>query len=160
METKELSECLNEIKSQISVFDNKAQILLMVDGIVFGTSCFSIFGSDTLSFLKTAPCLAFVSLFFGLVLISIVLFIFVIFPRGASKEGRIKNHHYFSDVVSDPTILDSDENMSFLGTKDQIKQNAKIAKTKQLFIRLGIISLLLALASFAVLIILLICKVC
>ena len=144
MENKK--EILEGIQSQISSFDNKANILLSVVGIIFALtlSFLDVFHSEF--FLgKEATFRTFYILFFIcyiLVTISlIILLILVILPR--KHKGKEKYPNYYRDI-NDLSKQDLKAAIKTYSEEDdmileQIKINAEICMNKHKCLRLGVI---------------------
>lgn len=153
---------LDKINNQILSFDNKASILISAIGIVFALSLTFfdvIFEKDFLEKCKNLKL--FYKILFVLFIINgiiaIFLYIAVIIPR--KKIGNNKYANYYNDIAK-LNIENYKEYNEILNdyTKDnhlvieQIIINSKICKTKHLFLKSGIISLI----PFAILFLLLI----
>ncbi|MCI6357478.1 MAG: DUF5706 domain-containing protein [Erysipelotrichaceae bacterium] len=149
---EEKYEILSGISNQISSFDNKASILISAIGIVFALSLsfLDVFCED--DFLS--KCQIFKIIYYALFILFIIntivvigSYILVIIPR--KKIGNNKYANYYNDIADldiyghkeyDDLLEDYTKNDNLL--TEQIIINSKICKTKHLFLKVGIISLI------------------
>lgn len=151
--TIEENEILCNIKEQIAAFDNKANILITILGIIFALS----FSAIDL-FISNTYCW-WVYLFFSLYLLSLIvsisLSLCVIIPRERkkSKHPFNKSCTYYGDLKD----MSEEEfnNACVVETHfEQIKTNANIAWRKHKFIKATIKSLIPVGVFFIILVIL------
>ena len=151
--TIEKNEILCGIKEQIDAFDNKANILITILGIIFALS----FSAIEL-FITNNYCW-WVYLFFGLYLFSLVtsigLSLCVIIPRERkkSKQPFNKGCTYYGDLKD----MSEEEFNNTCVTEthfEQIKTNANIAWRKHKFVKATIKSLIPVGIFFIILVIL------
>jgi hypothetical protein len=151
-------EILEQIKSQISAFDTKAEILLVVSGIVFGSA--QAFVPQCLEALKATQSSSSLSLAFyiiyGFFLFSGTMAVFFpvlsVFPRKPKKgEARESPLYYLTICKMDIDSLSkklADEKVLTLETARQIKINSGICSTKHRLVVSSIISLFVMGAFF------------
>lgn len=151
-----LNNFLNDTKNQIAAFDQKAEIMLMVVGIMFALITYfcSIFNSDSFKsgeVLLQVLYIVFFILFCSFALFSLVWFILVIVPRKkpkdyVSKTNSKKHINYYMDGAS----LDNKEFEKLLNDYladdsvliQQIINNDRICKRKHICLLVGIIGLI------------------
>lgn len=134
MDTKEkATENIGIIKEQIDKFDNKANILIAMVGIVFAISLsildvFREFESITTSYILL---LIFTSLYFISFGLEMVFLIMVIYPRRKKNKDK-KSLSYYIDVstMTDDEIISSFDNEDCVSEIDQLKINATICTRK------------------------------
>ena len=144
---------LLSIQEQINKFDNKANSLITIVGIVFALSLgildtFNQFFGEELTAelrLKFRVLIAFSILYFISFTVELVFLILVVYPR-KKKEGQ-PSLTYYADVAGlskeqiRELLRESEEN-SLATTIDQISINAKICKQKHRFSVIAIWSLI------------------
>lgn len=149
---EEKNEILSGISNQISSFDNKASILISAIGIVFALSLsfLDVFCEEEFllksPIFKTFYYILFILFIFNTIIV-IGSYILVIIPR--KKIGNNKYANYYNDIADldiyghkeyDDLLEDYTKNDNLL--TEQIIINSKICKTKHLFLKVGIISLI------------------
>ena len=145
----EKKEILNGIFNQIASFDNKANILIQVMGIVFAISIsFLTVASDEVFKLKgdvIKICYNVLFILFTInMIIAVLLFILVIFPRKHRDNITYANYYYdiyslskeefnsaFNEYIKDDNRL-----------SEQIIINASVCRYKHRYLTLGIIALI------------------
>lgn len=153
MENKE--KVLGAIQQTILNCDNKASSLITALGIVFGFSLFSIDEISKVSDLQQILAYIFGSLYLALFISTLIVLIFVVYPRGKKeKEKRFDYKFYSEDLYG---RMSDDDFETFICAQnedallDQIKECVKIAHTKTKLLRIssfllvGFIVLLVAL---------------
>ena len=144
-------EILGQIQNQISVFDNKASILLSVVGIVFALSLsfLDVFHADffiSQSVVYRNWYYVLFSIFILSAIVSIGSLVFVIFPRKNNTGKKYPNYYYDISSMSKDELrarlssqIDDVKDEYLLG---QIMINSKICKRKNIAILIGIYSLI------------------
>lgn len=167
LSTDDLNGIIADTKNQIQSFDQKASILLAVDGIVFGllVNFLDLF-SDERFINNQNECLkTFYKIFFILFVIfafiAIVSFIFVILPnrkpRTKSKNVNNKLHiNYYWDCANLNIDTFNEASKEYIKTDEILVQqainNAKVAKKKHIILVIGIIlTVFFAILSLALL---------
>ena len=138
MPTKDkLDNSLNTIKDQIDKFDNKANILIAIVGIVFAISLsmldvFRGYESITTPYILL---LIFASLYFISFGLEMFFLIMVIYPR-RKKTKNNKSLSYYIDIatMTDDEILACFEKEDCSSELDQLKINANICTRKHKFL--------------------------
>lgn len=138
MDTKEkVNENIGIIKEQIDKFDNKANILITIVGIIFAISLsmldvFRTFESITASYILL---LIFTSLYFVFFGLEMFFLIMVIYPRKKKNKDK-KSLSYYIDVskMTDDEIIDSFDNEDCISEIDQLKINANICTRKHKYL--------------------------
>ena len=138
MDTKEkATESISIIKDQIDKFDNKANILIAIVGIVFAISLsmldvFKGHESITTSYILL---LIFTSLYFISFGLEMFFLIMVIYPRRKKNKDK-KSSLYYIDVstMTDDEILACFEKEDCSSELDQLKINANICTRKHKFL--------------------------
>ena len=138
MDNKEkINENINIIKEQIDKFDNKANILITIVGIIFAISLsmldvFREFESITITYILL---LIFTILYFISFGVEMFFLIMVIYPRRKKNKDK-KSLSYYLDVSK----MTDDEFNACLDSKnciteiDQLKINANICTRKHKFL--------------------------
>jgi hypothetical protein len=148
VETSEKEDLLSSIKEQINSFDNKAEILLAVIGVLFGLSITAITSLDQVSDAAKGSgyfiwFLVFASLFAASSIFSVTLTLLVIYPRKKKKPTEFDscyymdiamNHERFSQAIKDP--IDNDSSV-----ERQIIANADVCAKKHKFFAASVWSL-------------------
>lgn len=121
------------IKEQIDKFDNKANILITIVGIIFAISLsvldiFRVFKSITASYILL---LIFTSLYFISFGLEMIFLIMVIYPRQKKNKDK-KSLSYYLDVstMTDEEIRTCLESKDCSSEIDQLKNNANICSRK------------------------------
>lgn len=138
MDTKEkATENIGIIKEQIDKFDNKANILIAMVGIVFAISLsildvFRVFETITASYILL---LIFTSLYFISFCLEMFFLIMVIYPRRKKNKDK-RSLSYYIDVSSmtDEEIYMCIDSKEYSSEIDQLKINAKICTIKHKFL--------------------------
>lgn len=161
---EEKEKILLGVSSQISSFDNKANILISAIGIVFALSLsfLDVFSEE--SFLQKNECFktvyyALFILFIINTIVAIGSYILVIIPR---KKIGYKNYaNYYNDIAAlNINDYKTYNNFFYNYTKkdnlliEQIIINSKICKIKHFFLKLGILVLIPFSVNLLILIIL------
>lgn len=152
-------DILNGVQSQISSFDNKANILLSIVGIIFALtlSFLDVFHAD-FYLSKSNAFKVWYTLFFILYIIItisiLVSLILVIIPR--SHKTKKKFFNYYKDI-NKMSIEEIKNSMNDSGKKEveileQIKINSKICTQKHYLLEFGVIMLFPFISCIAVLI--------
>lgn len=144
---------LLSIQEQINKFDNKANSLITIVGIVFALSLgilevFNQFVGIELTgelLLKYHLLIIFSTLYFISFTVELVFLILVVYPR-KKKEGQL-SLTYYADVAGlskeqIKELLQESEENSLAAIIDQISINAKICKQKHKFLVIAIWSLI------------------
>lgn len=138
MDTKEkVNENIGIIKEQIDKFDNKANILITIVGIIFAISLgmldiFRGFEAVTTSYILL---LVFTVLYFSSFCLEMIFLIMVIYPRKKKNKDK-KSLSYYIDVstMTNDEILSSFDNEDYISEIDQLKINANICTKKHKYL--------------------------
>lgn len=138
MDTKEkVNENIGIIKEQIDKFDNKANILITIVGIIFAISLsmldiFREFEAITTSYILL---LVFTALYFISLCLDMFFLIMVIYPRKKKNKDK-KSISYYIDVsmMTDDEILAHFGNEDCISEIDQLKINANICTRKHKYL--------------------------
>lgn len=158
----EKRELLSDIKNQIAGFDNKASILLTVNGFIlaFTTSFTNLLGPykgidalayDTIFYISIVAII----IYFISLLVSGGLFVSVIFPRKRQKNV-LKSNNYYIDIAKmkyEDYKKDEKDNRDI---DSQIWMNSKICSTKHRLLVIGSYFLGISAICFLTIIVLLI----
>lgn len=155
MNTKErINENIGVIKEQIDKFDNKANILIAIVGIVFAVSLGMFEAFNRFSWndnrVRLILLLTFSGCYFLSFIIELVFLVLVIFPRAKQGEDK-KSTSYYLDVskMKNEDILKAlqDDNSDI--EIDQLMINSKICTRKHKLLVKGIWTLI-PLFAFAI----------
>ena len=148
MRSNKLEDSLSAIQSTIANYDNKAGVLLTAVGIVFGFSLFSIQELSNKTDVAKAFCYIFGTLYLLAFVTSLILLVLIVFPRGRNKEeekNKIEYPLYSNDLYNhvkkgdvDLFIKDGNSDNAVL---DQIKVCSRIARTKEILLKIAVISI-------------------
>ena len=143
-----LEESLFAIQSTITNYDNKAGVLLTAVGIVFGFSLFSIQELSNKPDVVKIFYYIFGVLYLLAFVTSLILLVLIVFPRGRNKKEKeneteyplysedLYNHVKNGDI--DSFIKEGNNDSAVL---DQIKICSRIAHTKEILLKAGVISI-------------------
>lgn len=148
MDTKEkANEYINTIKEQIDKFDNKANILIAIVGIVFAISLgmLDIFPQILMqnNKIKYILLIVFTILYFISFALEMLFLLMVIYPRRKKNKDK-KSLSYYQDVS---TMTEEELNDCFTSNNssselDQLKINAIICARKHKFLVIAIWTLI------------------
>ena len=149
MEDNKLKESLSAIQGTIANYDNKASALLTAVGIVFGFSLFSVQELSNKTDTIKVFCYIFGILYLLAFVTSLILLVFIVFPRGRNKkekENKIDYPLYSEDLYNHVKNGDIDSFIKEGNTDDavldQIKVCSRIAHTKEILLKAAVISLI------------------
>ena len=160
MEKNKFEESLSAVQGTIANYDNKAGVLLTAVGIVFGFSLFSIQELSNKTDVVKVFCYIFGALYLLAFVTSLILLVLIVFPRGRNKkEEKNKTEYslYSEDLYNhvkndnvDSFIKDGNSDSAAL---DQIKVCSRIAHTKEVLLKVAVISIIIFTAFLVALIV-------
>ena len=148
MEDNKYKESLSAIQGTIANYDNKAGVLLTAVGIVFGFSLFSIQELSNKTDVAKVFCYIFGTLYLLAFVTSLILLVLIVFPRGRDKKEEknkteyplysddLYNHVKSGDI--DSFIKDGNSDNAIL---EQIKVCSRIARTKEILLKIAVLSI-------------------
>lgn len=149
MKENGFEDSLCAIQNTIANFDNKAGVLLTAVGIVFGFSLFSIQELDNKTETTRVFCSIFGILYLIAFVISLILLVLIVFPRGRNKEEKKKKveHSLYSDDLYNHVKIGDVDSFIKNGNDDRAKLDqicvcSRIAHTKEVLLKAAVISII------------------
>lgn len=149
MEENKHEQSLLAVQNTIANYDNKAGVLLTAVGIVFGFSLFSIQELSKKPDIVKVFCYIFGILYLLAFVTSLILLVLIVFPRGRNKKeekNKIEYPLYSNDLYNhvkkgdlESFIKDGNSDNAVL---DQIKACSRIARTKEILLKVAVISII------------------